>query len=59
MSDRDNHRAQRDAMRAARDATVTETQRLQEDALARYLRLQSRRPPRRQKTAPPTTKESE
>ena len=59
MSDRDNSRAQRDAMRAARDATVTETQRLQEDALARYLRLQSRRPPRQQKTTPPTTKESE
>jgi len=59
MSDRDSNRAQREALRAARDATATETQRTQEDALARYLRLQSQRPPRRQKTTRPTTKESE
>lgn len=59
MSDRDTNRAQRDALRAARDAAATETQRMHEGALARYLQLQSRRPPRRHKTASATTKESE
>jgi hypothetical protein len=62
MSDRENNRAQKDALRAARANNAGGSSRAHEDALARYLRLNADRPSRRRRAQPepPTTdKESE
>jgi hypothetical protein len=52
MSDRDSSRAQQDALRGARAANAGDRSRAHEDALARYLRLNARRPARRQSKQP-------
>lgn len=61
MTDRDSSSAQRDALRAARAAGAGDRRRAHEDALARYLRLNARRPARRrsEQPEPPIEKESE